>query len=245
MPIDVQKLPDKIKEGPHWRVSFRPVVYKKDDENYYKISFDTVQKSQIRLRGWPYPYISNYKREQIRNSDYLASGLEYSGHIEYWRLYYSRQFINLFAVREKTNLNWDEKLREQAKQWIILPDRLELSNIPGFIDIINLLYHLTEIFEFASRLCSKDLYHGELEIDIQIINIEGFCLIAQYPRAWDEYYPTTSDSIIKSAVYHSGELVAKSSELALDWSIYFFNQFGWDDPSVDILKQEQEKFLLG
>ncbi|MBA7688650.1 hypothetical protein ES703_97137 [subsurface metagenome] len=244
MPTDIERLPEKIKKNPHWRVNFRPTSHKTRFENP-NTAFNLIQQGQLNLRGWPYPFISDERREQIRAQKYIASGSDFEGFVEYWRIYYSGQFINLFTVREKMNQSWDEKLRKEASQLMFRPADMNAADIPGFINIINLLYHLTEIFEFAARLCSKKLYDTSLEITVELHNVKGFALIAEFPRHWSGYYPATADAITKSVIFESEQLLARSAEFALDWSVYFFSLFGWDNPPIDFLKGDQQKFLSG
>ena len=244
MAIQIEALPGKIKKNPYWRVNFRPNAYKILIKNA-KAAFDLVRQSEVRLGGWPYPFISDERPEQIRNPKYIASGSGYLGHTEYWRLYYSGQFINLFTVREKMDQSWDEKLRMEASQRMRRPAGVDATDIPGFISIINLLCHLTEIFEFAARLCSKKLYDTSLEIAVELHNVKGFTLIAEFPKHWSGYYPATAETVAKSLIFKSEQLLAKNAEFALNWSVDFFSQFGWDNPPIEVLKNDQQKFLSG
>ncbi len=244
MPADIEHLSEKIKKKPHWRVNFRPTSHKTRFENP-NAAFNFLQQGQVSLRGWPYPFISDERREQIRAQKYIASGSDFLGHLEYWRMYYSGQFINLFTVREKIDQSWDEKLRKEASQLMRRPADLNIADIPGFINIINLLYNLTEIFEFAARLCSKKLYEVNLEITVELHNVKGFVLIAEFPKFWSSYYPATADPITKSAIFEPEQILARSAEFALDWAVYFFSLFGWDNPPADALKGDQQKFLSG
>ena len=246
MPVDIEKLPDKIKQTPHWRINLQPSSYKIRINEDPKAAFDLVEQSAVTLRGWPYPFVSNERLEQIRKQKYIASGSDFLGHIEYWRLYYSGQFIHLFQVREKSSDAWHEQLKKHAQQCILEYRRNNNFDIPGFIDITNLLYCLTEIFEFVARICGKGLYNNsELEITVGLINIEKFALITSPSRFWHGYYPATDSIIKKSWSTKAEQLLSESADLALKATFYFLSQFGWDNPPVDILRQDQEKFLSG
>jgi hypothetical protein len=169
MPVDIEALPDRIAKLPHWRVVFRPSVYKTRIDGGPKAAFSLIEKCHVRLGGWSYPFLSNDRLERIRESNYIASGSDFMGHIEYWRMYYSGQFADLLSVREKTSGNWDEKLREEARQMMLMPTNIAVADIPGFMSILNLLCSVTEIFEFATRLCVTRLYDGDFEISIELI----------------------------------------------------------------------------
>ncbi|MHC4259495.1 MAG: hypothetical protein ACYSTF_03650 [Planctomycetota bacterium] len=245
MTVNIKSLPSKIERNPHWRVNFRPTSYETRISEGPKAALDIVGRSAVRLGGWVYPFISDDRQEQIRADKYIASGIDFGGHVEYWRMYYTGQFINLLAVREKMDESWDETLRREAGQFMRIPREVDVADIPGFISIIHLLGQFTEIFEFAARLCGKRLYETSLEITIELRNVEGFALIAQSPKVWYRYYPATVDRVRKSSVFKPDVLLAESGKSALDWAIYFFGQFGWDDPPVEVLEEDQQKFLSG
>lgn len=243
MSIDIQALPGKIKENPHWRVNFQPTAHKVRINDIEAL--DLIKETSVQLRGWPYPFISDNREEQILEENYIASGYDWYRHTEYWRFYLSGQFIHLFQVREKSDKDWDKKLREEAEDYILPFISNDNVTIPGFLDILNLLYNFTEFFEFAARLCGKNLYQEELKISIELLKIKGFALIAQYPKFWSGYYPATAEKISKTWTISPEYILAKSTELALEGTVYFLRRFGWHDLPLDIFKQDQYKFLLG
>lgn len=245
MPVGIEALPDKITKLPHWRVTFRPSDYRTRIGEGPKAAFNLVEKCRVRLGGWSYPFLSQDRDGQIRATKYIASGIDFMGHIEYWRMYYSGQFADIFSVREKTSHDWDERLREEASEMMLMPTNIAVADIPGFVSILNLLCIITEIFEFASRLCGASLYNDNLDISIELRNIKGFALTAERPRVFDEYFPATSDHVLKKSTFGSEQLLAVGAEIALEWAVDFFSQFGWDNPSLEILKGDQQKFLSG
>ena len=97
MPIDIQALPGKIKENPHWRVNFRPTAHKVRINEIEAL--DLIKETSVKLRGWPYPFLSDNREEQILEENYIASGSDWSRHTEYWRFYCSGQFIHFFQVK--------------------------------------------------------------------------------------------------------------------------------------------------
>lgn len=232
MATDFEALPNKIKKGPHWRVNIRPIVY---NSTYFKSpseALNAVKSAQVQFRGWPYPYV-NDQEPIIRTNQYVASGSDWGDIVEYWRLYYSGQFINLFGVREKLDEAWHKKLLKEAIFWF---GKKDIEPI-GFMSIVNMLYHFTEVFEFASRL-----YKEDVELRIELYNIKGFCLIAEFPKFWRGYYPAT-DNIIISRTINKERLLGESSDIAVKALVECLQFFGWDNPPVEILKSDQENFL--
>lgn len=221
--MEIQSLPEKIAKLPHWRVTYRPSTYKKLISDP-QVAFDLVRKSVVRRRGWDYPYVSDEHAEQIREKEYVASGCDWNDLIEYWRLYYSGQFIHLFFLRE--NVIYDTQ---------------------GFIDITNTLYNIAEVIEFAARLSEKGIYQDSLQISIQIKNVKDFRLWEK-DRFWRGNflnYLSTSNIIEKIIEVDARDLPGKVTNLTLDTTIYVFKMFCWDNPPRDNLKNDLEKFLVG
>ncbi len=218
--MEIQNLPKKIAESPHWRVTYRPSKYKKRITDP-QVAFDLIRKSLVRLRGWDYPYVSEDRAEQIREREYVASGCDWSGLVEYWRLYYSGQFIHLFSLRE--NIIYDTQ---------------------GFIDITNTLYNIAEVIEFAARLSGKGIYQDSLQISIQIKNVNGFKLSAK-DRLWRGHYSATANIIEKTVEVNVRDLLGQTTDIVLDTTIYILKSFGWDNPPRDILENDLKKFFAG
>ena len=235
--MKIEKLPPKIKDLPHWRVNFRPNKYEMQMEQDPSAAFDLMQQASVRLGGWNYPHIGRELNEQIREEKYIASGCDWGDIIEYWRLYYSSQFIHLFATWERT----DEKLKKHTLNWVLRSEKVD--DIPGFIKISNILFILTKVFEFAARLCEKTLYKHNLEITVSLENIRKHVLTTDNMRFLRGYYPATADSIKKQWKLEIPELLTKCNDLSLEGMIYFYKQFGWDNPSADVLREQQVDFL--
>lgn len=245
MIIDLNAIAEEVKKGPHWRVSFRPSPYKENRFKEPKEALKMIEQTAVLLRGWDYPHLGDKTDEVVRTERYVSSGADFASQKEVWRLYYSGQFINLFGVPEKTSPEWHDRLRKITKQRLRHYREIDFDKVPGFIDIINFLYCATEIFEFAARLCEKGLYEESLEISIQLNNIDDFVLTtSDFMRAWFRYYHASSNTLTNNAPkFEVTDLLASSSELALESVLYFFQLFGWDNPSTDVLKAEQQKFL--
>ncbi len=219
--MEIQNLPEKIIQKAHWRVNYRPSIYEKERISNSKAAFDLVRKSLVHRRGWNYPYVSEDNVEQIREMEYVASGCDWGGFVEYWRLYYSGQFVHLFAPRE--NVMYDK---------------------PEYIDIPNTLYNIAEVIEFAARLTEKGIYQDSLQISIQIKNIMGFKLAAKSGR-WRGNYSATRNVIGREFEVNTRELLAQTAHIALDTTINILGEFGWDNPPRDILANYLKKFLTG
>ena len=231
--IERPALPVPVLDEPHWRVNFRPDEYDPELIPTLAECFRLVEQTSVRFRGWPYPYLSPDERRRRANRVESWTNNEYA--IEYWRLYQSGQFLHLFTFSENNP-------RNQHQQQLLR--RTYGPQTPGYVDFLGLLYTVTEIFEFATRLCQKELYRGSLEITIELEDIEGFRLWSpdparHVPYEWVSHEPELS----KSWSFPSAKLIANSAEYALDAAIWFFERFDWEDPSKDVLRREQQELL--
>jgi hypothetical protein len=239
------ELPVLVLNDPHWRVNFRSKLY--NDELIESLSkcFDVIDKNKLRLRGWDYPHLSSYGTERGQGVNWVASWSDFMGHKEYWRFYQSGQFLHLFSVREATEPEWREKMESTMRSHLSYMTDVEWGKVPGFISIINFIYQITEIYEFAARLCEAQIYPSTLNIKIDLKGIKGFVLAASWERAWHSYYAANEDILTLSKDYESEELIATSQDESLKTILWFFERFGWLAPSIDVIRNDQANFLKG
>jgi hypothetical protein len=235
------KLPVPVIENPHWRVNFRPDDYNEELIPTLKKCYEIIEKNKLSLRGWDYPHLSNFNTERGTGNSWVASWYDFMHHLEYWRLYQSGQFLHLFSVGEATRVEWREQLRSQMGNFAL--QDIDWEKVPGFISILNFIYRMTEIFEFASRLCQAEVYKGLITIDIKLKGIKGFVLSAEW--IWRNYYAATENEIGSSWSYESDILVAESADQALKAIAWFFERFNWLSPPIDVFRQDQDNFLKG
>jgi hypothetical protein len=209
--------------------------------------WDIIEKTKVRLRGWDYPHLSRRREELETGQDYVASCSDFMGHLEYWRFYQSGQFLHLFSVREQSEPEFRQHLEALTRShlgWGDMKD-FDWSNVPGFISITNFLYTVTEVFEFAARLCTKGIFEKKAILRIELQKVKGFVLTTEWNRAWYNYYAADQDQIARRWELPADILVSQSAEQSLAAVIWFFERFGWRDPSIEVLRQDQENFLKG
>lgn len=231
-------LPVNVLDYPHWRVNFRPLHYNEELIPSISECLNIVRKSKLSLRGWDYPHISREDQLGYGNNS-IDSWVDFSGHIEYWRFYQSGQYIHLFAVKEEANLGFKEHVKSNLIS-------MDWTKIPGFISILNFIYSMTEIFEFAARLCERSVYEGSLTIDIQLRGIKGFILLyTDWDREVDNLYQTGSDILGHAWSVDTDVLIADSSNQSLNAISWFFERFGWLSQPREVFKKDQENLLKG
>ena len=91
---------DKIRNGPHWKVVVRPPSFEPERIPMLDDYRTAVEDSQVRLRGWPYPYLDENLE---RGEDWIASCVEsFEERREYWRFFQSGLFVHFFSF-------WDDR----------------------------------------------------------------------------------------------------------------------------------------
>lgn len=239
------ELPVDVLDYPHWRVNFRPQEHVEEAIPSLGQCFQIIEKNRVRLRGWDYPHLSNRENERGQGTNWVASWSSFMGHREYWRFYQSTQFLHLFSVREATEEGWRGKLQAQTASHLSHMERINWDEVPGFISLPNFIFCATEIIEFAARLCQAEVYKGEVDITIQLNRVKGFVLTTEWGRAWYEYYAASEDSLGKTWRIDSGGLIADSAQHSLDVVVWFFERFGWLNPSTEVLRKDIDDYLRG
>ncbi len=236
-------LPVRVLDHPHWRVVIRPTNYKANRLASLSAGFDLVDKTSVRLRGWPYPSVDREDKARVQGNDWIGSWAEFMGHSEYWRLYLSGQFVHLFAVREATELRWREKLLGATQAHLRHVRDLEWSAIPGFLDVTNFIYCMTEIFEFATRLAERGEIPDSVDVDIRLRQIKGFVLTTSIERMWSRYRAASEAEIGRTWTYETADLLARRREHAVEAIAWFFERFGWLDPPRQSIQADQQALL--
>lgn len=241
-----EALPVPVLEHPRWRVVLRPDEFHADRIPTLSQCWDLVQKSTIRLRGWPYPVMLLDHSNRISGVNWVGFHSQFAGHIEYWRLYQSGQFVYLGTVREKTNVEWDAKLRKEAAHHFgrfAAPDLL--PTVPGFLHIANTIYTVTEYLEFAGRMCENGLFDRSLSIAIELHDVKGFVLTADPMAAWWLDHQCTCSFLGRSWAVAATEMISNRTTLAVDALMWFFERFGWINATPETLRDIQQRFLAG
>lgn len=238
-------LPVPVTKHPHWRVNMRPEGYNPELLPSLSACFDLVQSTKLSLRGWDYPHLSKRSGERTTGNNWVASWSSFGNHFEYWRLYQSGQFLHLSAVREALAAEWSAQLRQAAQTHASHRRDFAWGSVRGYLSLLNALYTVTEIFEFAARVAQRGVYAGIVAISIELRRIKGFVLTPELDRDWSDIRQASEENIGHTWSVESRDLVAASSEASLKASVWLFERFGWMNPSINVIRRDQEKFLAG
>lgn len=235
-----EKLPVPVLDHPHWRVNFRPAVYERDRLRSLSDCLDVLQKARVRLRGWDFPHVP--RPEQLTyGQTWLAGWSDWSKHLEYWRFYQSTQFIYLGGIREVMDLEWEPKLRQTMKWHADSND--DIDAVPGFLDLTNSIYNITEFFEFATRLAQAKVYTDPVTITVRLTGIAGFMLAADQNKRWSADYVAHEAEINYTTTITPAELISSAAEQAMKCTVSLFQRFGWLNPNIDAIRTDQQKLL--
>lgn len=102
---------------------------------------------------------------------------------------------------------------------------------------------VTEIVEFAARLCEKGVYRGGLTVSIEVKHIKGFLLVGQRLRPMVNYYAASNESLGNEWRLDSEDLITQSKHHSLEATRWFFERFGWLNLSDQVFRGDQENFL--
>lgn len=225
------EIPVPVLELPHWRVNFRPAHFNPGSIQSDRDLFELVERNAVSFRGWNYPHVSSRLNERSATEKYVASWANFMGHVEYWRLFQSGQFLHLFSVPEVANKAWRNKYSH--------------IDAPGIFSVRNVIFTMTEIFEFAARLSAQRMYAGGLSIKIEVKHVRGFVLVSDFDRLLHGEYAAHADSVARDVQSDSEDMILDNSRIAADSAVWFFNQFGWRNPARIDIEREQAALKSG
>ncbi len=223
---------NKIHSTGYWRVNIRPTSFEETRIDSLAACREIVEHSSVQLRGWDYPHVD--QRELANGEDWVESGADFRGNVEYWRFYQSGQFVHHFACREDHELDPNE----------LPPGVHEPSPSRRYLSILSSLYTITEIFEFTARLASRGVLSPQALISIKLVGTEGRQLFF-----WDAGRHLSRDYICRipemtfSTTYAEAELLAQASELALGTTAWIFERFNWTPVPTGVLARDQRNLL--
>lgn len=210
----------ELRTGPHWRVVIHPREFNKTRIASLSECWSAVEDAQVRLCGWPYPYVNRECRKP--GTDWIASEVDGVRHREHWRLYQSGQFAHFFSF-------WEDDPQQQVTG--------------GELSVIGALYRLTEIFEFAARLAVAEVLDDAPIVEVRMEHIRDRELTGG-GRVWlSSGFRATQESIAGRWQMQGPGLYAAAARLGREAAIHFFERFGCLDFSRETLERTQEEYL--
>lgn len=221
----MSELVNQIKSRGYWSLRIRPTEYVEHKVPRTEL-FTTVQKSSVRLRGWDFPAVDSSGIEH--NDSFIASSTEWDAYREYWRMYESGQFVFLWGLYS----DWADVQKHDSSP----------SSSGQTLDVVDVVYTATEMFEFAHRLSISEAGSSEIQIDIELHGISGRKLHAdmRYYAGGLSRFQTSMNNFSRTFVVTRDELAKDKDIYALDMSKEIFERFGWT-PNQGVIEQYQRK----
>jgi len=217
----MSEITEKIRSRGYWEVAIRPEPFNAERVEYAKLD-ELLAGVAVRLRGWPVPFV-DYREQPLRAENWIGQDIDAGGvsHYEAWRFFMSGQFNHLRAV---------------SADWRQGDERTQTRIPEGFdavIEVWEILFYLTEVFELASRLALGPAGDERMNIEVRLNGLENRGLVvAEWKRAeFFEPYRATLPSLERKVQLSRDVLVAEVHEQAVEMSRQMFLRFGWDADS--------------
>ena len=221
---------DKIHSKGYWRIIIRPTIFEKENLSSLTQCKKIIEEAVVLFRGWDYPHFdSSYINNKI---DGIELSREFMHHIEYWKFFQSGQFVHHFAC-------YEDFIEEPRMNGL----HIDISK-RKYLSILSTLYTLTEIFQFTSRLISKDIFKPGVELTIGLHGMQDRQLFFWEPgRHLRGIYKSTVPNIVFNKTYNCDKILESTSEIAMEVTIWIFERFNWPLESKVIFPEEQKKLL--
>lgn len=230
---------EKIKSRGFWRISFQPIVAIQKFSSLSECK-EIVEKNAVKQRGWDYPAIPRGSRDYMGiepAENYYCGWTDWMNYKEFWRMYQSGQFLHYLALGEDWfgEDEWHKELAQKIKPMSSL-------NIIGSV-----VYQITEIFEFLSRLTNSGMYDEGVYVSISLNNTKNRELWISDPMraSFLRPYKTVAAKIEFTKKYSREQINESPKNNALEAMRYFFERFGWENLPIETLKKDQDNFLAG
>jgi hypothetical protein len=222
-------LVDKIRSRAAWDVSIRPAGFVPDRIRYEDLK-QILDKSVVRLRGWPVPMIDPNTPLQ-RGADWIGQEIEAGivWHYEAWRFFRSGQFSHLVSV----SADWRAGTNEATP----VPDGAD-----AVIEVWEILFRLTEVFELAARLVLKMPGTDEMTVSARLEGIQNRALVIGQPGRvpFMQLLTATMPSFEQSITLPRDVLIAEARSQAAELSRQFLLRFGWEASLEQLLDHQRE-----
>lgn len=240
MEKNLQNTLTKISKSGYWRVRFLPAVEVDKIVEKRQDLKDVVAKNSLQLRGWDYPHIPTGNpahQGMYLVQDHYEGWIDWDRHKEVWRIFENGQYIHLFALRE----DW-------SSEDVFSPqnDRYRTVESGKILEVIGTIYTITEIFAFLRNLYASEFYKFDVNVEISLRNTQGRKLFIWDPsRAplFGDYECHAPEVTFSKRLVTKGEILSNFQDIALSYLIELFSQFQWENPPIQVLKEDQNKLL--
>src|SRR4051794_37208725 len=191
------ELTQKIRSRGHWIVAVHPVEFDAERVRYDQLD-EIIPSIAVRLRGWPVPFANEGRRELSHGDNWVGMDVdaETVSMYEAWRFYSSGLFTHLRAG----SADWREGAGAPHVQ----------AGLNSVIEVWEILFYLTEVFELAARLAFSPAGDERMVIRAGLHNLEGRGLVVGQSRRvpFSEPYTAHAASIEREIILSREQLAA-------------------------------------
>ena len=215
-----------IRAKGYWHINVRPAEYLGGRVTYSSLR-SILDRCVVQLRGWDFPHLDRRGGDQ-RGNTWIGGQTDWDQYKEAWRFYQSGQFVYQLGIHE------------DGIGGTFPPNRLT-PGVAG-IGVGDVLFRITETYEFASRLSVTEAGGDEMHIAIDIRNLVGRRLyvddINRMPM--DHDYSFSEPALHWKVTVSRAALAGTSRDLAVDAASEVFARFGWHPPRAMLLEQQSQ-----
>lgn len=231
----------KIKTRGYWRVEFYPTEFVENAVGTLLRCKEVVNDASVHFRGWDIPHIATHTDDKqsmyAKDSNRYESWIDWHIFKEVWRFYKSGKFTFLDSLYE----HWYDEFDSLGPN--PLPD-LEPGTV---VDVINVIYNLTEFMYFFHNVAPKLPDIKGWTIKISLNNVEGNRLATldrgRMPMSMAYVSHTESMSAIDLEVSNADLKNTKTClKLAKEGAQAIFQNFEWQAADA-LIDGEQEKLI--
>lgn len=216
---------------PYWYVDIRPRMYQPNVFQSNTECINQLRKARVEITGWECPiFATDNEPTNEAGSAFVGTKLQLNAFYEHWRMFRSGHFINVSALHPHLS-------RESRMQMSFWPNIDWSTVFPISLD--HIAYAITLNFEFATRLCQAQVYHGELEIDIRLVGARKCRLLVGIRRNFE----TSQDVINSHCETSSLNLLANSESYSIRAMESLCESFNVIPPPTDELTNIRQKLL--
>lgn len=225
----MSELTDKVRSRGHWEVAIRPASFVLDRVPYDQLD-EIIPSVAVRLRGWPVPYANLGRDELLRGRDWVGQDIdaEMVDHYEAWRFFMSGLFSHLRSV----SADW--RTGSEATR--------ARGGVSSVIEVWEILFYLTEVFELAARLALGPAGDDSMVISAKLARLDGRGLVVGQPNRAEFFQPYVSHvpEIEQKIEVSREKLVAEGRTEAAEMARQFMIRFGWKPSLQQLLDHQRE-----
>lgn len=219
---------NRIRSRAYWDVTIRFRTFISDRVSYAELD-RLIFGLAVRLRGWPVPMV-DYRMQILGGEDWVGQDIDAKmlSHLEAWRFWTSGQFSQLRVV---------------GADWRVGPERFPVPDgYNGIIEVWEILFYLTEVFELAARLALSSAGDDRMVLSASLYGLENRGLVVGQSNRmeFDKPLPSRVAHQTQRVELTPDSLVAETRAEAAKFAREFFLRFGWQPALEQLLSHQGE-----